>query len=74
MIKLYSTHCPKCKVLEMKFKESGINYEIIANNEDVVNTATILGIGSIPFVIDDNKKWYNFQDALIALSQGFFND
>lgn len=24
---LWSTHCPRCKVLELKLKQKGINYE-----------------------------------------------
>ena len=26
-IKLYTTHCPQCKVLEMKLAKKGIQYE-----------------------------------------------
>ena len=28
MIKLYSTNCPKCRVLEMKLDRAGIQYEV----------------------------------------------
>ena len=27
MIKMYSTHCPKCKILETKLKQKNIEYE-----------------------------------------------
>lgn len=29
MIKLYSTHCPKCKVLTIKLTQKNINFEVI---------------------------------------------
>lgn len=73
MIKLFSTHCPKCNVLEMKFKENGIQYELITEDGDLLKTAKALGIMSAPFVIDDKKKYYTFPEALEALSRGEFN-
>jgi len=35
MITLYSTHCPKCSVLEQKLKQKNIPYTII-DDEDLV--------------------------------------
>ena len=35
MIKLYTTHCPRCKVLETKMSKKGINYEEI-NSMDIM--------------------------------------
>ena len=31
MITLYTTHCPKCMVLENKLKEKNIEYEVITD-------------------------------------------
>ena len=31
----YSTHCPRCKVLELKLKQKGINYEENNNVEEM---------------------------------------
>ena len=33
MIKMYSTHCPKCKVLAMKLAQKNIEFEEIDNIE-----------------------------------------
>ena len=32
---LWSTHCPRCKVLETKLKQKGINYEENNNVEEM---------------------------------------
>lgn len=31
----YSTHCPRCKVLELKLKQKGIDYEENNNVEEM---------------------------------------
>lgn len=33
---LWSTHCPRCKVLELKLKQKNINYEEIDNEEEMI--------------------------------------
>jgi hypothetical protein len=40
----HSSHCPKCKVLEMKLKQKGIEYE--ENND--VDVMVALGMQSAP--------------------------
>lgn len=32
---LWSTHCPRCKVLELKLKQKNINYEENTNVEEM---------------------------------------
>lgn len=32
---LYSTHCPRCKVLELKLQQKGIDYEENNNVEEM---------------------------------------
>ena len=41
---LYSTHCPKCNVLEKKLKSAGIEYEEV----DDVNVMLGMGLTSAP--------------------------
>lgn len=63
MIKLYSTNCPKCKILEKKLNEKNIQYEITTD----INEMTNLGFNSAPMldvegkVLDYGKaiKWVN---------------
>lgn len=62
-ITFYSTHCPKCKVLEMKMQKKGINY--IENNS--IDDMEAIGLKSVPALsIDGNLllfaeavKWVN---------------
>lgn len=66
-VTFYSTHCPKCKVLEMKLKQKNINYTENDNVEEMLS----LGIQSAPALSVDNKiylftdavKWVNSQEV-----------
>lgn len=58
-ITLYSTHCPKCKVLEMKLKQKNINYEEI-NDVEVMKAK---GFMSAPKLEVDGTI-YEFKDAV----------
>lgn len=44
MIKMYSTHCPRCKVLAMKLAQKGIEFEEI----DDINEMNRIGLRSAP--------------------------
>lgn len=62
---LYSTHCPKCKVLETKMKQKNVEYVEI----DDINAMLAKGIKSAPYLevdgtlMDFNEavKWVNEQ-------------
>lgn len=56
---LYSTDCPKCKVLKAKLEQKGIKYY----ETDDVNMLEQKGIVSVPvLVIDDN--YMLFKEAI----------
>lgn len=63
MIILYTTGCPKCKVLEKKLREKGIEH-IICNN---VNKMLDMGFTNVPILDVDGvmmdfitaTKWIN---------------
>ena len=63
MIKVYSTGCPRCKVLEAKLQQKGIDYSI-ENDQDAMKEKGIL---SVPYLeVDDELlefgqaiKWVN---------------
>lgn len=55
MIKFYSSHCPKCIVLENLMKQKGIEYEYIDNEEVYMNIARKNKIFSMPFAEIDGK-------------------
>lgn len=62
---LYSTHCPKCKVLETKMKQKKVEYVEV----DDVDAMLAKGIKSAPYLeVDDTMmdfneavKWVNEQ-------------
>lgn len=66
-ITLYSTHCPRCYVLEEKLKEKNIDY----NENDSVEEMLALGIDEVPILCVDDKflefkqavEWINAQEA-----------
>lgn len=59
MITLYSTGCPKCKVLKKKLDEKGIKYTVNLSVEEM----TALGITQVP-VLCVNGKLLQFKQAV----------
>lgn len=58
-IKFYSTHCPKCSVLEKKMKSKNISFEEIND----VETMKAKGIESVP-MLEINDTLMNFAEAV----------
>ena len=58
MIKLYSTGCPRCKVIEKKLEQKNIQYEKVND----VTEMQRLGFTSAP-VLEVDGKYLNFGDA-----------
>lgn len=56
---LYSTGCPKCRVLEKKLNEKGISFEI----ENNIETLRKAGILTVP-VLSVDGQMYQFADAV----------
>lgn len=56
---LYSTNCPKCKVLESKLNKKGINFTIITDVQEMCN----LGMMSAPNLKVD-EKIMSFKEAV----------
>ena len=66
---LYSTNCPKCKILEKKLTAEGKEFTVISDIDTVLSTAETHNIQEAPFVIVDDNV-YNFADSLKALKEG----
>jgi hypothetical protein len=58
-IVLYTTDCPKCKVLEKKLEQSNISY---TKNTDV-DKMMVMGMKEAPLLTIDGV-YYNFMDAV----------
>ena len=63
MIKLLTTHCPACKVLEKKLEDAGINYFSIENEEEIMS----YGVMSVPVIVEENGNLINFAEAVKIL-------
>ena len=59
MLKLYSTGCPKCKVLKSKLDSKQIEYTIIEDIEVMKNK----GFNSLP-VLEVDGTVYEFREAV----------
>lgn len=51
MIKLYSTHCPKCEILETKLKQKNIQYEECTSIDEMLSK----GIETVPVLEVDGQ-------------------
>ncbi len=56
---LYSTGCPKCKILKKKLEDKNIDY---VENDDI-ETMISLGIEQVPVLSVDNKL-FHFAEAV----------
>ena len=63
-ITLYTTHCPKCKVIELKLKQKNIPYDIC---EDVSEMQK-LGIMSAPAIAVDGEI-LNFNKSITWINK-----
>lgn len=66
MVILYSTHCPKCKVLEKKLQDKKIEYEEI-NDIDIMQAkgfmaAPVLEVDGKIMMFKDAVDWINSQE------------
>lgn len=58
-IVMYSTGCPKCRILKMKLDASGLPYTI----HDDIDEMMSLGFRSVPVLYVDGE-FFTFQDAV----------
>ena len=57
---LYSTNCPKCKVLEMKLKKKNIDYSVFSDVEAMME----MGIKAAPILELDDGQRLDFNTAI----------
>lgn len=66
-IKLYTTGCPKCLVLEKRLNEDDIGYDKIDSLKEVQEKAKELGINQVPFCLVDGEL-YGFEEMMERIS------
>lgn len=58
---VYTTHCPKCNVLETKLKRASIAYDVTDDIQPVIDA----GFTSAPVLYDKiEEKFYPYTDAI----------
>lgn len=55
VIKYYTIHCPKCRVLQMLMDKKNINFEVIDDKDVVMSVAEENNIKSAPFAFIDDE-------------------
>lgn len=61
---LYSTHCPKCKILETKLKQADLQFAVV----DDVDEMKKMGITSAPLLVVDGVA-HDFNNAIKWLKE-----
>lgn len=68
MIKLYSTNCAKCKVIETKLKQANINFSVVTDINEVTAVGKSHGITSAP-ILQVGDNYYDFAAAVKYLKE-----
>ena len=69
---LYSTDCPKCKILEKKLEAKDIKYTKITGSE-AVNSIKSHGFMEAPLLVIDNSLAMGFAPAVNWVNNQFIN-
>lgn len=63
MITLYTTHCPRCKVLKAKLDSENIDYEVVEGEEAIREkgfvTTPLLEVDDKVLTFAEAMKWVN---------------
>ena len=66
---LFSTGCPKCKVLARKLDEMGASYSVVSGDEAVF-AIMAEGFEEAPILLTDDGRYLTFSDAIAFLRGG----
>ena len=66
-VTLFTTHCPKCEVLESKLKAKRIQYLVVDNTDDLIalgfTQSPMLKVSDQTLGFTDAIKWVNSQNC-----------
>jgi len=68
MVTLYTINCPKCKVVEMKLDQKGIEYKKIENEDEVVKFGAEHNVRTAPILVVDDKV-LDFSNAIKYINE-----
>ena len=57
---LYTTHCPKCRILEKKLQDKKVEYDTVEDVEEMKK----LGINSVPMLFIPEKGNLDYLNAV----------
>lgn len=57
---LYTTHCPKCRILEKKLNDKGVEYDTVEDVEEMKK----IGISTVPVLSVPDKGNLQYLDAV----------
>ena len=68
MVKLLSTGCPKCKVVEAKLKQKNIAFEVESDPDTIIAKGQELGILSAP-ILQIDEEYFEFSKAIKVINE-----
>lgn len=66
---LYSTGCPKCKVLKKKLEAANINYTEVTDTDKVYQICKSTGFDSVPIIAIEDGHILDFNKAITWVKQ-----
>ena len=66
-ILVYTTHCPKCKILEKTLESKGIHYSTIEDVDKMIE----LGITTVPQKSVDSGPRMDFKTAMMWIKENY---
>jgi len=67
MIKLYSTHCPRCRIVEMKLAQKNIEFEMVDDEDTVREVGITNHIMSAP-ILQVEDEYLDFTNAIAYIN------
>ena len=68
MIKMYTTHCPQCRMLVLKLQEKGLEFEEVTDIEVVRKVAQDNDLSTVP-ILDFDGEILSFSKAVQKLNK-----
>ncbi len=68
-VTLYSTGCPKCKVLKKKLEAANINYIEMTDTDKVYQICKSTGFDSVPIIAIEDGHILDFNRAIAWIKQ-----
>ena len=68
-VTLYSTGCPKCKVLKKKLEAANISYTEVTDTDKVYQICKSTGLDSVPIIAIEDGHILDFNRAIAWVKQ-----